>query len=707
MKKIPALFKSPSGEASKPEPSAESVESTTKMKAALLGGIKKSLPETPETVENIAGKTISETPKSTRAKRASGVDLTPAASILGDIYKLMKQDRKDLKNNRSRIRADQKDIDSDEEKQHKQIIKALGGSTSKSKSSKNKKDKEYEEDSEDKKDKKDWSSLIGQAIGYSGVAGVVVDSKLNAPKSAQTLSPPTPGGPTPSSSVPAPAPSGGQTATPVSRGGEQSPQPSSTPSAGPASVAKQESTAPTPSGGAYGIAKASIEKHEGRRNRPYKDSKGLWTIGVGHLIGDGKTLSPDMNRDFTDKEIDDLFAKDYRDHEKAATNIPGYQNLNDNGKAALIDLTFNMGPSWYKKWPNFTEQLKSGDIDGAAKNLEGSDWYKQVGHRGPDVVNMLRAGKSAGGPATQARQESTVPAPTATATAIPAETKPSATAGTTPSTATPAGSSPPAQPSDLSSAVQVQSGVDMKGIQPTLAGRVAAAAADFKAKTGKKLIVTSGFRSNEKQKQLWDAKLAENGGNVAATRKMVAEPSAPLGNGKGSQHMLGLAIDINSKGESGLNVLAGPRNKSTGWLESFGLTRPVNNEDWHVQMTGTVATPDNPDKPGTPVTVASKDGAADPSTGEKKPEPKAAVAAAQQPAAAPKSMPAAPPVSTGTQLTAVSSENVDMKEKMAENAKTSNIVNNTVSSSAAPQPQSSTEEVENDEPSYLRKVLYG
>lgn len=693
MKKIPALFKSPSGEANKPEPSAESVGSTTKMKASLLGGIKKSLPENLETVENITGKTTSETPKSTRAKRASGVDLSPAASILGDIYKLMKEDRRDLKNDRRRIKANQKDVDSDEEKQHKEIIHALGGFTSGGKSRKNKKDKEDKEDGEDKKDR---SELIGQAIGYSSLAGLVGVSKLNAPKSAQP--PPAP--------PPAPAPAApSQTATPVSRSGEQSTQTSSTPSAGPATSAKQESTAPTPSGGAYGIAKASIEKHEGRRNKPYKDSKGLWTIGVGHLIGDGKTLPPDMNRNFTDKEIDDMFAKDYGDHEKAATNIPGYQNLNDNGKAALINLTFNMGPSWYKKWPNFTEQLKSGDIDGAAKNLEGSDWYKQVGDRGPDVVNMLRAGKSSGGPATQARQESTAPAPTATATAIPAETKPSATAGATPSTATPATSSSPV--GDLSTAVQVQSGVDMKGIQPTLAGRVAAAATDFKAKTGKKLIVTSGFRSNEKQKQLWDAKLAENGGNVAATRKMVAEPSAPLGNGKGSQHMLGLAIDINSKGESGINVLAGPRNKSTGWLESFGLTRPVNNEDWHIQMLGTAGTPDNPDKPGSPVTVASKDGAADPSTGEKKPEPKAAVAVTQEPTSMPKAMPAAPSVSTGTQLTAVSSENMDMKDKMAENSKTTNIVNNTVSSSASPQPQSSTEEVENDEPSYLRKVLYG
>ena len=35
------------------------------------------------------------------------------------------------------------------------------------------------------------------------------------------------------------------------------------------------------------IAKSTLDfitKEEGARNKAYKDSKGLWTIGVGHLI---------------------------------------------------------------------------------------------------------------------------------------------------------------------------------------------------------------------------------------------------------------------------------------------------------------------------------------------------------------------------------------------------------------------------------------
>ena len=47
-----------------------------------------------------------------------------------------------------------------------------------------------------------------------------------------------------------------------------------------------------------------IKHHEGIRNRPYRCAAGLWTIGVGHLIGDGKSLPPEYNRVFTKEEID-------------------------------------------------------------------------------------------------------------------------------------------------------------------------------------------------------------------------------------------------------------------------------------------------------------------------------------------------------------------------------------------------------------------
>ena len=159
----------------------------------------------------------------------------------------------------------------------------------------------------------------------------------------------------------------------------------------------------------------------------------------------------------------------------------------------------------------------------------------------------------------------------------------------------------PAAPSSLSSVVSVSSGVEMK-FNSEFEKRLAAMAADFKEKTGKKLIVTSGYRSTEEQAKLY----AKYGSPRAAKpgrsfhEKELAIDIAPTAGPKGTGSPMGF-----------LNELAGTRTASTGWLEKFGLTRPVPNEDWHIQPTGLVGTGDSP-------IVANKTGeAVDPSKGNK------------------------------------------------------------------------------------------
>jgi len=136
-----------------------------------------------------------------------------------------------------------------------------------------------------------------------------------------------------------------------------------------------------------------IAGHEGVRTRPYKDSLGKWTIGVGHLIGDGSTLPPEWNREFSKDEVMKLYQQDFSKHQQAASGIPGYNKLNEKGQAVLADLTYNMGPSWYKKWPHFTAAIKAGDVEGAADQLASSKWATQVGKRAQDDIGLLRQGK--------------------------------------------------------------------------------------------------------------------------------------------------------------------------------------------------------------------------------------------------------------------------------------------------------------------------
>jgi lysozyme len=137
-----------------------------------------------------------------------------------------------------------------------------------------------------------------------------------------------------------------------------------------------------------------IRDHEGTRYEPYKDSQGLWTVGVGHLIGDGKSLPDAWNRKFSEAEVDSMFAKDFDVHADAAKKIPGYDKLNAKGQGALVDMTFNMGPAWSKGFPRFMEALKSGNIFSMVKELQDSAWFKQVGRRAMDDIALLKDGFS-------------------------------------------------------------------------------------------------------------------------------------------------------------------------------------------------------------------------------------------------------------------------------------------------------------------------
>lgn len=137
--------------------------------------------------------------------------------------------------------------------------------------------------------------------------------------------------------------------------------------------------------------KAMVAQHEGIRTRPYKDTKGLWTIGVGHLIGDGRSLPPEYNREFSMKEVMDLFEVDFAKHVAIAERTPGWDKANESGKGAMIDLAFNMG-QWWPKWPKTSKALEAGDFKAAAAGLQDSQWYKQVGNRGAKIVAMMSTG---------------------------------------------------------------------------------------------------------------------------------------------------------------------------------------------------------------------------------------------------------------------------------------------------------------------------
>ena len=94
---------------------------------------------------------------------------------------------------------------------------------------------------------------------------------------------------------------------------------------------------------------ALIKHHEGVRSRPYRCPANLWTVGVGHLIGDGKLLPDSWNRTFTEVEIDGLLKSDLRRFElgisKMLPNVPLRQCEFD----CLVSFAFNLGLGTFQR----------------------------------------------------------------------------------------------------------------------------------------------------------------------------------------------------------------------------------------------------------------------------------------------------------------------------------------------------------------------
>lgn len=113
-----------------------------------------------------------------------------------------------------------------------------------------------------------------------------------------------------------------------------------------------------------------IASHEAIVTTPYKDIKGIWTVGIGHTKMAGLP-DPEVNRrEYSLKEVFDIFAKDmvkFETRVNDAVKVPIAQHEFD----ALVSFDFNTGGIYKAK---LTRSLNAGDHIGAAQGFMG--WLK-------------------------------------------------------------------------------------------------------------------------------------------------------------------------------------------------------------------------------------------------------------------------------------------------------------------------------------------
>lgn len=134
--------------------------------------------------------------------------------------------------------------------------------------------------------------------------------------------------------------------------------------------------------------KIELIQDEGIRLKPYTDTTGHITIGVGRNLTDNG---------ITKEECDMMLTHDAMECIRQVRHeFLFYDSLNNAQKRVIVNLCFNLGLSGLKKFERFLKALQSQDIDTACRALkykengELSLYYRQVGKRVDRLCDRLR-----------------------------------------------------------------------------------------------------------------------------------------------------------------------------------------------------------------------------------------------------------------------------------------------------------------------------
>lgn len=130
--------------------------------------------------------------------------------------------------------------------------------------------------------------------------------------------------------------------------------------------------------------------------KPYKDDVGLWTIGIGHLIGKGsytdmQKFAAKNGSNISIEQLLKMFDADVNKHINISKNKFGNQwnTFSPKLKMAIVDISFRgdlLNPKSKEDF-NFIKQIKRGDFKNAAKSyLDHKEYKSRMSEGGEDGV---------------------------------------------------------------------------------------------------------------------------------------------------------------------------------------------------------------------------------------------------------------------------------------------------------------------------------
>lgn len=123
-------------------------------------------------------------------------------------------------------------------------------------------------------------------------------------------------------------------------------------------------------------------RHEGLRLKPYKDSVGKLTIGIGRNLDDVG---------ITQEEAEYLAENDLgRLRQQFDSAIPWWRSLDHTRQLVLLNMGFNLGCAGLLKFQKMLAAVQRGDYQTAAAEMLDSTWAAQVHRRALELASMMQ-----------------------------------------------------------------------------------------------------------------------------------------------------------------------------------------------------------------------------------------------------------------------------------------------------------------------------
>ena len=127
-----------------------------------------------------------------------------------------------------------------------------------------------------------------------------------------------------------------------------------------------------------------LQRHEGNRLRPYTDTVGKLTIGVGRNLTDVG---------ISDEESDYLLANDIqRARDDLRRTFPWFAALDSVRQAAMVNLCF-LGLGHLLTFEKALTAMAHGQYGQASDEFYDSKWAAQVGMRASELCAQIRTGQ--------------------------------------------------------------------------------------------------------------------------------------------------------------------------------------------------------------------------------------------------------------------------------------------------------------------------